>query len=128
MKPLNKKLRKKMKKLKFECQGCKSILGVNDAGMGQGKHEDFCVLAVIHKFTCGNVFNGTYAEIKAKQMDHLIKECTNILCLASRRLMKLVKRFESLGVPEILIEIYKREPFYFLHQGSDAQGNEVISL
>ena len=34
VKPLNKKLRKKITKLKFECSGCKSILGVTDAGVG----------------------------------------------------------------------------------------------
>ena len=28
-KPLNKKLRKIMRRLKFECQGCKVVLGVN---------------------------------------------------------------------------------------------------
>ncbi len=103
-----------MNKLKFKCQGCESVLGVNDAGMGQGKHEEFCDLAVIYKCACGYVFNGTYPEIKAKLMDHLIKECTNIVCVESRRLLKLVKRFESLGVPDILIDIYKREPYYFL--------------
>jgi hypothetical protein len=35
-KPLNKKLRKKIKRLKFECQGCKSILSVNDKCIGRG--------------------------------------------------------------------------------------------
>jgi hypothetical protein len=43
-KPLKKKLRKKMKNLKFECQGCKSIMAVNDKGIGQGKHTDSCLL------------------------------------------------------------------------------------
>ena len=49
-----------------------------------------------------------------------MKECTDIMCSASRRLKRLVNRFEVLGIPQKLIELYKKEPFYFLQNGSDA--------
>jgi hypothetical protein len=39
-KPLNKKMRKKLKHIKFECQGCNSIMTVNDKGFSQGEHTD----------------------------------------------------------------------------------------
>jgi len=103
-----------MKKLKFECQGCKTILGYSDAGRGQGKHEDFCNLIVKYKCACGYNFSGTYLEIKKILMEHLIKECTHMLCAASRRLMRLVNRFEELELPQQLIEQFKKEPFYYL--------------
>ena len=34
--------------------------------------------------------------------------------------MRLVNRFEALGAPQKLIQLYKKEPFYFLEQRSDA--------
>ena len=109
-----------MKKLKFECQGCKTILVVSDAGMGKGKHEDFCNLVVTHKCACGYNFSGTYLEIKTMLMEHLIKECIHILCAATRRLMRLINRFEELKLPKKMIEWFKKEPFYYLQQESDA--------
>jgi hypothetical protein len=103
IKPLNRKLRRLMKKLRFECLSCKSILVVNEKGMGQGKHEDFCMLAVKYECFCGHNFSGTYFQIKTMLRKHLIKECTHILCYASRKLMRLVNRFLALKVPKTLI-------------------------
>ena len=80
IRPLNRKIRRKMQKLRFECQGCKSVLGVSDAGMGQGKHEDFCDLKVNYKCACDHNFTGTYSKIKTMLKEHLIKECEHILC------------------------------------------------
>jgi hypothetical protein len=34
--------------------------------------------------------------------------------------MRLVNRFEELELPQQMIELYKKEPFYFLQQESDA--------
>ena len=34
--------------------------------------------------------------------------------------MRVVNRFEALGLPQNLIYLYKKEPFYFLEQRSDA--------
>ena len=34
--------------------------------------------------------------------------------------MRLVNRLEALGAPQNLIQLYKKEPFYFLEQSSDA--------
>jgi hypothetical protein len=67
--------------------------------MGYGKHEDFCDLASKYKCACGHNFTGTYSEIKTMFKEHLMKECTDIMCSASRRLKRLVNRFELLGVP-----------------------------
>jgi hypothetical protein len=39
---LNKDKRKKMKRLTFYCEGCPSILGVNEQGIGVGGHADSC--------------------------------------------------------------------------------------
>lgn len=59
-----------------------------------------------------------------------MKECTDIMCSASRRLKRLVNRFELLGVPQKLIELYKKEHFYFLQNESDAatETKEYASL
>lgn len=60
-KPLNKKLRKKMKQLKFQCKGCPSILTPNKRGAGQGMHEDSCEIEVKYRCTCGHVFCARYS-------------------------------------------------------------------
>ena len=33
--------------------------------------------------------------------------------------MRLVNRFEVLGLPKKMIDLYKNNPFYFLQPGSD---------
>ena len=107
-KPLNKKLRKKMSRLKFECTDCKAILVVSDQGNGQGRHTDSCKVEVRYKCSCGHTFSANFKEIKSLLKLHLISECHQILCQNTRRLMRVVNRFEELGVPESLIDYYKK--------------------
>jgi hypothetical protein len=106
-KPLNKKLRKKIKRLRFECQGCKSIVAVNEKGNGQGKHTETCTVELKYKCACGHIFKGSPVEIKAMVKEHLMKECYSIMCKSTRRLTRAVNRFEELKVPQILIDFYK---------------------
>ena len=44
--------------------------------------------------------------------------------------MRLVDRLEALGAPQNLIQLYKKEPFYFLEQRSDdsAEPKEYVPL
>jgi hypothetical protein len=74
------------------------------------------MLEVKYKCACGHIFIGSYAEVKTILRNHLMKECLEILCFKTRRLLRVVNRFEELGVPKILIDFYKSlEPFYFLN-------------
>ncbi len=97
-----------MKKLKFECTDCKSILCVNNEGKGQGEHKDTCMLEVRHKCACGHNFQGTYAEVGSMMENHLIQECQELLCPNTRKLMRVVNRLGELGVPEYFLEFYKK--------------------
>jgi hypothetical protein len=80
---------------------------VNDKGNGQGEHTETCTLEVLYKCLCGHIFNGSYAEVKTALINHLIKVCLKIMCPATRKLMRVVNRFEELGVPQKLIEFYR---------------------
>jgi hypothetical protein len=96
-----------MNKLKFECTDCKSILCVDNEGKGQGEHKNTCILEVKNKCACGHNIQGTYSEVRSMLEDHLIKECQELLCPKTRKLMRVVHRFGELGVPANLVEFYK---------------------
>jgi hypothetical protein len=66
------------------------------------------MLEVRHKCACGHNFQGAYAEVRSMLQEHLIKECQELLCPNTRKLMRVVNRFGELGVPENLIAFYKK--------------------
>ena len=75
--------------------------------MGQGEHEDFCMLEVKYKCVCGHSILGRYAEVKSMLDEHLISECLEFLCRTTRKLMRVVNKFSEWGLPDEVIELYK---------------------
>ncbi len=72
-------------------------------------------MEVMYKCVCRDIFRGSYKEILTMLKDHLMKECPEILCPVTRKLVRVANRFQDLGVPQKLIDFYKSfEPFYFL--------------
>jgi hypothetical protein len=115
LKPMNKKLRKKMTKLLLKCTDCSSILISNDHGVGQGEHASSCQEKVRVKCGCGLNFSSRFAETMQELRQHLIKKCPTVLSPNARKLSRISNRFEELGVPQALIEFYrKQEPYHFL--------------
>jgi len=114
-KPLNKKLRKKMSKLLFDCAGCPSLLTVNDRGVLLGEHKESCQQLVSVNCQCGKNFNSRFAQAVKDIRQHLVEQCPTIISANARKLMRVNIRFEDMGVPKPLIDFYnKQDPFYFL--------------
>ena len=87
----------------------------NKNGAGVGEHEFSFSKQIGFKCKCGLNFIGTYSEVQSDLTVHLKDECPSVFPANTKRLTRVIRKFEELGLHPTLVMFYKNQnPFYYV--------------